>query len=158
LSEPKGSVRHEQIDDVLSFILIRKLVTPVSRTKAYKLGLVDGLGRVIKEPETTVEKKALTTHDRLIFKLRRMLGSRISELNNFLYIQTIGSDYYSNLVLKGGIEQRTAIKRLKRDIPLKLNSTEHDLDDVDYLLDDMDYILGLLEEGKLDLKENNNEE
>ena len=158
LSGPKGSVRHEQIDDVLSFILIRKLVTPVARTKAYKLGLVDGLGRVIKEPETATEKKALTTHDRLIFKLRRMLGSRITQLNNFLYIQTIGSDYYSNLVIKGGIEQRGAVKKLKRDIPLKLNSTEHDLDDVDYLLDDMDYILGLLEEGKLDLKENNNEE
>ena len=156
LSGPKGSVKHEQIDDVLSFILIRKLVTPVARTKAYKLGLVDGLGRVIKEPETAVEKKALTTHDRLIFKLRRMLGSKISQLNNFLYIQTITSDYYSNLVLKGGIEQRSIVKRLKKDV--QLNSTEHDLDDVDYLLDDMDYILGLLEEGKLDLKENNNEE
>ena len=156
MSGPKGSVKHEQIDDVLSFILIRKLVTPVTKTKAYKLGLVDGLGRVIKEPETTAEKKALTTHDRLIFKLRRMLGSKISQLNNFLYIQTITSDYYSNLVLKGGIEQRSIVKRLKKDV--QLNSTEHDLDDIDYLLDDMDYILGLLEEGKLDLKENNNEE
>ena len=87
-----------------------------------------------------------------------MLGSRISQLNNFLYIQTITSDYYSNLVLKGGIEQRGMVKKLKRDVPLKLNSTEHDLEDTDYLLDDMDYILGLLEEGKLDLKENNNEE
>ena len=156
MSGPKGSVKHEQIDDVLSFILIRKLVTPVTKTKAYKLGLVDGLGRVIKEPETAAEKKALTTHDRLIFKLRRMLGSKISQLNNFLYIQTITSDYYSNLVLKGGIEQRSIVKRLKKDV--QLNSTEHDLDDIDYLLDDMDYILGLLEEGKLDLKENNNEE
>lgn len=156
LSGPKGSVKQEQIDDVLSFILIRKLVTPVTKTKAYKLGLVDSLGRVIKEPETATEKKTLTTHDRLIFKLRRMLGSKISQLNNFLYIQTITSDYYSNLVLKGGIEQRSIVKRLKKDV--QLNSTEHDLDDVDYLLDDMDYILGLLEEGKLDLKENNNEE
>ena len=88
-----------------------------------------------------------------------MLGSRdIRTKQLSLHTNYWTSDYYSNLVLKGGIEQRTAIKRLKRDIPLKLNSTEHDLDDVDYLLDDMDYILGLLEEGKLDLKENNNEE
>ena len=57
MSGPKGSVRHEQIDDVLSFILIRKLVTPVTKTRAYKLGLVDGLGRVIKEPETAAREE-----------------------------------------------------------------------------------------------------
>ena len=151
MSGPKGSVRHEQIDDVLTFITIRKLVTPVTRTKAHKLGLVDGLGRVIKEPVTKAEKTALTTHDRLIFKLKRMLGSRITQLYSFLYVQTISSDYYNNIVLKGGIEQRTAIKRLKRDIPKKFEDTNYNLDDMDYILDDINNIIELLDEGKLDL-------
>jgi hypothetical protein len=141
MNEAKGSIRREQIDDVLTFIMIRKLVMPVGKTPAHKLGLVDGLGRIIKEPETDKEKEALTTNDRLIFKLKRMLGSKITQLYSFMYIQTLGSDYYNNIVLRGGIEQRAAIKRLKKDIPLKL-------DDINYNLDD---ILELLEEGKLDL-------
>ena len=105
----------EKIANVLSYAIIKKLITPVNRTKAYRLGLVDTQGRSIKEPETQEEIDSLNLFDKVTFKIKRMLGGKISQLNNFLYVQTLDDDFLNNLVVRGGADKRAVVKMVKKD-------------------------------------------
>lgn len=106
----------ENIDNILSYLLIKKLVTPITRTEAFHQGLVNSSGRVIREPETYEEKMSLTTLDRIIFKLKRLLGGKLMSLNSFLYLATMNNNMYDKLNVRGSINQRAEIERIKRDI------------------------------------------
>ena len=108
--------QRSNIDAILTYILIKKLVTPIVRTPGYRLGLVNNAGRLLREPETETERNALTMLDRLAFKLRRLLGSKVMNLNNFLYLQTINNDFYNKLIVRGSIRQRAEIQRIQRDV------------------------------------------
>lgn len=104
------------VDTIMSYILVKKLVTPIVRSDAYKMKLINSAGKVIKEPKTDKEHEALTLLDRIVFKLKRLLGSKLLNLNNFLYLQTINNDFYNKLVVRGTIKQRAEIKRIARDV------------------------------------------
>lgn len=104
------------IDSILTFILVKKLMTPITKTPAYKIGLVDTAGRVIKKPENEKEENALSIFDKFIFKLKRLLGARIGQLHKFLYIQTMNNDFYNKLIVRGSVESRAEIKRIKQDV------------------------------------------
>ena len=104
------------VDTIMSYILVKKLVTPIVRTDAYKLKLVNAAGKVIKEPTTDREHEALTLLDRIVFKLKRLLGNKLLNLNNFLFLQTINNDFYNKLVVRGTIKQRAEIKRIAKDV------------------------------------------
>jgi len=118
------------IDTVLTYLLIKKLTTPVVQSSAYKQGLVNNAGRVIKEPETDKEKEALTIFDKLIFKLKRLLGTKLTTLNNFLYVTTLGNDFYNKIIIRGTIEQRTEVERIKRDIKKLQEKYNCELEDI----------------------------
>lgn len=64
-------------DIYLTYRFIRSLVTPFDKTKAFELGIIDADGNPLKkkrELKTTEEKTAYTIYDRLVFKLKRLLG------------------------------------------------------------------------------------
>lgn len=64
-------------DIYLTYRFIRALVTPFNKTKAYELGIIDENGTPLKKKrdlQTTEEKTAYTIYDRLVFKLKRLLG------------------------------------------------------------------------------------
>jgi hypothetical protein len=105
-------------DSVLTFILLKKLMTPISKSKAFQLGLVDVSGRLIKKPSNEKEEAALTLFDKLIFKIKRLLRSKLTQLHSFLYLQTLGSEqgFYNKLVVKGSVESRAEIQRIKKDL------------------------------------------
>lgn len=124
----------ERIDNILSFLVIKKLVTPIQKTDAYKLGLVDASGKMIKQPETEKEKGALTLFDKFMFKVKMLLGSKVSQLNNFLYVQTLNNDFYNSLIVKGNVEQRAEIKRITKDIQKISEKYDCSVDDIVSLL------------------------
>ena len=72
------------IDALIAYRLLKLLVTPFKKTKAYKLGIIDDRGKVLikaKEfiksfPPTRVQeaRKAYTLLIRFIFNLKRILG------------------------------------------------------------------------------------
>lgn len=101
------------IDSVITYIFLKKLMTPVLKTKAFKLNLVNNMGKTIKQPETDEEQKALTLLDKFIFKVRRLLGSKLSLLHAFLYLQTSSNTFYQKLIVKGNAEQKAEVKRIK---------------------------------------------
>lgn len=104
------------IDNVLTFIFLKKLMTPITKTEAFKLGLVNNTGKLLKDPETDDEKRALTILDKVMFKLKRLMGSKMTQLNNFLFLQTLSNDFYNKLVVRGSIAQRAEIKRIEKDV------------------------------------------
>lgn len=64
-------------DIYLTYRFIRSLVTPFDKTKAFELGIIDADGNPLKKKrdlKTTEEKTAYTIYDRLVFKLKRLLG------------------------------------------------------------------------------------
>jgi len=118
------------IDTILTYILIKKLITPIVRSKAYKLGLINNAGKQLREANTEEERGAFTLLDKVVFKLKRLLGTRLLNLNNFLYLQTINSDFYNKLMVKGSITQRAEIIRINQDVKTikeKYNMSDDDL-------------------------------
>jgi len=111
------SEKIQNIDSVLTFIFLKKLMTPIVKTEAYKIGIVDELGKKIKSPETKEEKNSYTLLDKTIFKLKRLLGARLTQLHAFLYLQTLNSDtMYNKLIATSGVESKTEIKRIAKDL------------------------------------------
>lgn len=106
-----------EIDSVLTFLFLKKLMTPIPNTKAYEMGLINDIGHLIREPETQEEKEAITLLDKTIWKIRRLLGSKLGSLRSFVWLQTHDSNkFYANLVLKGSAEKKASIKKIRRDV------------------------------------------
>lgn len=61
------------IDSLIAFRILMMLVTPFKDTKAFKLGIVDEMGVLLKSPETSAEKDAYNMLVRLVFNLKRLL-------------------------------------------------------------------------------------
>ena len=123
-------------DAVLTFIFLKKLMTPITKTKAYSLELVDNMGRIIKQPKTNEEKNALTLFDKLIFKMKRLLKGDLTKLHSFLYLQTMGSEnnFYNKLIVKGSIDSRVEIKRIQRDLEKIAENHECSVNEMLYTL------------------------
>lgn len=121
-----ASEHRENIDNIITYIFIKKLVTPIVKSDAYRLGLVNNAGRMVKRPETDEEQKAFTLLDKLIFKLKRLLGGKLINLNSFLYLTTLSNDFYNKLISRGSVNQRSEIIRIKKDME-KL-SEKYDMD------------------------------
>ena len=91
-------------------------MTPITKSDAFKTGLINNTGKLLREPETDKEKASLTILDKFMFKMKRIMGGKMSQLNNFLFIQTLNNDFYNKLVVKGSIESRAEIKRIQKDV------------------------------------------
>lgn len=60
-------------DTYLIYQVLKRLTTPFEDTEAFKLGLIDKNGKLIKKPKDGNEKNAYTLFDRFIFNLKRIL-------------------------------------------------------------------------------------
>lgn len=63
------------VNKAITFKILKMLTTPWKRTKAYKHGIIDREGNLIKDVDTLdrKEKKAYTLLHKLVFNLKRML-------------------------------------------------------------------------------------
>jgi hypothetical protein len=65
------------VDLLIAYRVIKMLVTPFERQDAYKLGIIDKDGKVLKKYNTlkgTNEKRAYTMLHRFVFNLKRILA------------------------------------------------------------------------------------
>lgn len=124
--------KKQDVDALVTYLFLKKLMTPVFNTEAFRLKLVDNAGRIIKEPVTPQEKSALTLLDKLILKMKRLLGTRVSNLYNFLYLQTLGQNMYNNLIVMGTTAQRAEIKKIAKDFKRLQESYDIPMEDVVY--------------------------
>jgi hypothetical protein len=61
-------------DTFYAFRFLRLLTTPWEKTGAYRAGLIDEKGKLIKKPETSDEKTVYNYFHRLVFNVKRMLN------------------------------------------------------------------------------------
>lgn len=62
------------VDIYYTFRFLRQLVTPWNETKAFKMGLIDADGKLIRKPITGEEKDAYTLFFRLVYNIKRLLN------------------------------------------------------------------------------------
>jgi hypothetical protein len=63
------------VDSVLAYRILTLLTTPFRGTPAFKLGIIDSQGKLIREPRTDAEKDAYTLLDRLVFRVKQLLDT-----------------------------------------------------------------------------------
>jgi hypothetical protein len=64
-------------DAIITYRILKKLVQPFEDTDAYKLGIIDRKGTVLKKEnqlKTSQERDAYTILDRLVFRLKRIIN------------------------------------------------------------------------------------
>ena len=61
-------------DTFYSFRVLRLLTTPWVKTSAFKLGLLDDKGNLLRKPETSEERNSYTLLHRLVYNLKRLLN------------------------------------------------------------------------------------
>ena len=65
------------IDLLITYRVIKMLVTPFEKTEAYKLGIIDKNGKVLRKArtlKTAKEKEAYTLLHRFVFNLKRLIN------------------------------------------------------------------------------------
>lgn len=63
-------------DTYLAFQILKRLTTPFNKTEAYKLGIIDDKGNILKKRRTLKtykEKEALTQFDIFIFNIKKII-------------------------------------------------------------------------------------
>jgi hypothetical protein len=64
------------IDAAIVYRILRMLVTPFDKTDAYRLGIIDAKGKILKKENqltTTEQRNAYTLLHRLVFRLKRII-------------------------------------------------------------------------------------
>ena len=66
------------IDALIAYRVLKLLVTPFNRTKAFKLGIIDDKGKVLIKskdlPNSGPQREAYTLLIRFVFNLKKLLG------------------------------------------------------------------------------------
>ncbi len=68
------------LDAVVGIRLLKLLSTPIEKSKAFQLGIIDKNGTKIKNPSNTNERNAYTLLNRFVFKIQKAL-TRSSDMN-----------------------------------------------------------------------------
>lgn len=113
----------EKSDNIIAFAFLKRLMMNFSDTESFKLGLINSSGKVIRHPQSQKEIENFTVLDQLAIKIRRMLGTKINDLNNFLYVANLPNNYVNNLKLNNSNSGKAEIKRIKKSLQLSESET-----------------------------------
>lgn len=91
-------------DLIIVGVFVKRLLTPIKKTKAFKLGLIDEKGKKLRKPQTREERNSFTVLDKLIFKIKKLVGHRVANLATFMLILSdadIDIEREYNLLVEG---------------------------------------------------------
>jgi len=72
---------------IIQGLVMKRLSQRTSDMPAYKIGLIDESGNIIREPKTIEERKMLTGVDKYLIKVRNMVKEKVDLLNTTLYYE-----------------------------------------------------------------------
>ena len=72
----------EALDAAFMTSLVQRLSTPIKNLPAYKMGLINGSGKILKQPRTKEERRALSNLDQVALLMRQAMGGRIVAVAN----------------------------------------------------------------------------
>jgi hypothetical protein len=68
------------LDAVVTVRMLKLLATPIQKSPAFTMGIIDANGKKLKNPSTTQEKNAYTFLNRFVYKVQRAL-TRSPDMN-----------------------------------------------------------------------------
>ena len=86
------STHNRSVDNAIVFIILKGLTTLPTQTKAFRLGLIDKSGKLIRKPKTEAEHQSISNLDLLFYKLRQWLAPRIQYLSSISWIKGVMND------------------------------------------------------------------
>lgn len=127
---------------LLATTLLHRFTQPIYETAAFKLGIIDGEGNVLKIPATVEERAALTPIDYYCLKLRKFIGeSKLELLNTSLLLDSLSKT--SESTNTEGFDQALYEKEIY--IQSKLNNLILDYKDIAREAYESNIALGTLE-------------
>ena len=72
----------ESLDAAFFTALTQRISTPIRNLPAFQMGLINMQGKIIKEPKTKEERRALSFIDRVALFMRQSMGGRTALLYN----------------------------------------------------------------------------
>jgi len=72
----------EALDAAFFTALTIRLTTPIKSLPAFQMGLINAQGKILREPMTKVERRALTNIDRVALFMRQAMGGRVVAIMN----------------------------------------------------------------------------
>lgn len=115
------SVHDRNIDNILVFVFLKSITTIPSKTKAYRLGLIDKNGILIKQPVTKEEHDCISNLDLLMYKIREWLRPKMVYLSSINWVRGI----YNNQRIQNQLANTSMLA--KQYVIRQLNSQ---LDDI----------------------------
>lgn len=96
------STHDRNVDNVLVYVFLKGLMTLPTKTKAYRLGLINADGVLLRQPETKEENLCISNLDLLFFKLRQWLRPKLNYLASVHWAKGVANDirfqnYFSNV-------------------------------------------------------------
>ncbi len=113
VSSTDVAAHNHNIDNILVYIFLKTLMTIPTSTKAYKLGLINNDGKLIKNPKTKTELESISNLDLLGFKLRKWIKPYISKLSMYSWLNSSSTQRYQNR-LSGPIDSMSKYYTIKR--------------------------------------------
>ena len=105
-------------DSVYAFRFIHLLNMDWNKTEAYKNGIIDEKGKLIKKPKTSKEKDSYTAFHRLVFNVRKAIGdSKLSGFASSLYLLSEKYDIQLDIQSKhSGPSMESGLRMTKKPI------------------------------------------
>lgn len=120
-------------DYLIIFAIAKKFSTPFNKTQAYKLGIINDKGEIIKPPTTVNERNAFTPLDNIVIRIKRLIPKNLWYLLTFAYIfkgfisqRTYKSFYESCLTEEEMLkeeEKQLALIRARKEVQEIINSS-----------------------------------
>jgi len=79
------------VDNIITYRILQKLITPFDKTDAYRLGIIDKNGNPLRKDSalnSPEERDAYTMLDRLVFRIRRIMSRQPLEKNRLANLTT----------------------------------------------------------------------
>lgn len=112
------SIHDRNIDNILVYVFLKGITTIPSKTKAYKLGLIDRTGKLIKDPKTDEENDSLSNLDLLLWKLRDWLKPKMSYLSSINWLNTINkrNRLQNHLLNTDAVTSQYVIRKINNEL------------------------------------------
>ena len=112
------STHNREIDNALVFVILKGLTTLPTKTEAYRLGLIDAKGKLIRKPKTAKENECISNLDLLFYKLREWLMPRMAYLSTVSWIKGVmnnirGQNYFKNA---GILTRQYAVRKINDEL------------------------------------------
>lgn len=112
-------INHDKhIDNILVYVFLKSITTIPSKTKAYKLGLINSKGMLIKDPETQEEFDSISNLDLLMWKIRDWLKPKMTYISSVNWLNSINKNIrlQNHLLNTDAITSQYVIRKINSEL------------------------------------------